>query len=150
MAAILDFLQIRTSVILVSTLIVLPDFENMRIAVGISFLSCIEAEICDTLYLLPVNGSHLWFPTDAIIGHSCEYSSRVARPRKHRYSRWNFVAITYTTEDTSVIHVLPVHGRHFDFRHGFLSYVIFVIGGISAVLKNTIPITVSLTIGLLH
>jgi len=54
------------------------------------------------------------------------------------------------TEDKTVIYVLPVHGRHFDFRHGFLSSVIFVIGGNSAVLKNIIPITVSLTIGLLH
>jgi len=53
-------------------------------------------------------------------------------------------AFTYTTEDTSDIHVLPVNGRHFDFRHGFLSSVIFVIGGNSAVLKNIIPITVSL------
>jgi len=98
MAAIFDFLQIRTSVILVSTLVVLPDLENMGIAVGISLL--------------------------------------LRRP--------------YTTEDTSVIYVLPVHGRHFDFRHRFLSSVIFVIGGISAVLKNIIPITESLTIGLLH
>jgi len=48
------------------------------------------------------------------------------------------------------IHVLLVHGCHFDFRHGFLSSVIFGIGGNSVVLKNIIPITVSLTIGLLH
>jgi len=60
------------------------------------------------------------------------------------------VGITFTTEDSSVIYVLPVHGRHFDFRHGFLSSVIFVIGGNCAVLKNIIPITVTLTIGLLH
>jgi len=42
-----------------SSLIGLPDLENMGIAVGISFLSCIEAKICDILYLLPVNDSHL-------------------------------------------------------------------------------------------
>jgi len=100
-------------------------------------------------YLLLVIGSHLWFIPYPYIGHSSEYFSRVARLRKHGYSRWNFVAITYTTEDTSVIYVLLVHSRHFDFRHGFLSSVIFVIGGISAVLKSIIPITVSLTIGFL-
>jgi len=33
-------------------------------------------------------------------------------------------------------YVLPVHGRHFDFWHGFLSSVNFVIGGKSAVFKN--------------
>jgi len=38
MAAIFDFLQIQTSVILVSTLVVLPDLKNMGIAVGISLL----------------------------------------------------------------------------------------------------------------
>jgi len=38
MAAIFDFSQIRTSVILLSTLVVLPDLENMGIAVGILLL----------------------------------------------------------------------------------------------------------------
>jgi len=38
MAAIFDFSQIRTSVILMSTLVVLPDLENMGITVGISLL----------------------------------------------------------------------------------------------------------------
>jgi len=60
------------------------------------------------------------------------------------HSSWNFVAITYTTEDTSIIYVLPVHGRHFDFRLGFMSSVIFLIGGISAIFKNIILITVLL------
>jgi len=59
MAASFDFSQIQTSVILMSTLVVLPDLENMGIAVGISFISCIEAEICVISYLLPVNVSHL-------------------------------------------------------------------------------------------
>jgi len=92
MAAIFDFPQIRTSVILLSTLVVLPDLENMGIDVGISLL---------------------------LYEHNRRYKSFVR----------------------------PVHGRHFDFRHGFLSSVIFVIGGNSAALKNIIPITVSLTIG---
>jgi len=45
MEAIFDFLQIWTSVILMTTLIVLPDLENMAKAVGISLLSCIETEL---------------------------------------------------------------------------------------------------------
>ena len=38
---------------------VLPDPENMGIAVGILLLSCLEAEICVFSYVLPVNGHHL-------------------------------------------------------------------------------------------
>jgi len=63
MAAIFDILQIRTSVILVSTRVVLPDLENMGIAVGMSLLSWISAEIYIISYILPVNGRHLLFRT---------------------------------------------------------------------------------------
>jgi len=38
---------------------VLPDLENIGIAVGILLISCIEAEMYVISYLLPVNGSHL-------------------------------------------------------------------------------------------
>jgi len=61
MAAIFDLFPIRTSGILRSTSVVLPNLENVGIAVGISLLSCMEADIYVILYLLPVNGSHLWF-----------------------------------------------------------------------------------------
>ena len=40
-------------------LCVLPDPENMVMAVGISLLSCIEAELYVLSFLLPVNGRHL-------------------------------------------------------------------------------------------
>jgi len=60
------------------------------------------------------------------------------------------IAVGISLPKIQVVYVRSVHGRHFDFRHGFLSAVIFVIGGNSAVLKNIIQITVSLTIGLLH
>jgi len=50
MAAIFDFLQIRTSVILVSTLVVLPDVENMGIAVGILLLLRTQLKI-QVLYM---------------------------------------------------------------------------------------------------
>jgi len=59
MAAIFDLSPIRTSGILRSTSVVLPDLENIGIAVGNSLLSCTEAEIYVISYLLPVNGSHL-------------------------------------------------------------------------------------------
>jgi len=52
MAAICDFSLFRTSEILRSSLIGLPDLENMGIAVGISLLSCIEAETYVISYLL--------------------------------------------------------------------------------------------------
>jgi len=82
MSAIFDFSCFQTWHIMRSGLIRLPDLENMGIAIGIPLLSCIEAEIYVISYLLPINGSHFWFLTDPNIGHSYEYSSRVARPRK--------------------------------------------------------------------
>jgi len=50
--AIFDFSLFRTSSILQSSLMVLPNVENMGIAVGISLLLCIEAE---TTFCLPYN-----------------------------------------------------------------------------------------------
>ena len=34
--------------------------------------------------------------------HYCNYSHWIARSRKHRYSRWNFIAIVYTGWDISI------------------------------------------------
>jgi len=45
MAAIFDFSLFHTTGILLSSLIGLPDLENIGIAVGISLLSCIETEL---------------------------------------------------------------------------------------------------------
>jgi len=150
MAAMFDFFLIRTSYSLRSSLVVSTDLENWGTAVGIPLPSCIEAEICVISYLLPVNGSHLWFHTDPNIGYSYEYSNRVARPRKHGHSFWNFVAITYTTKDTSVMYfrfmdAILIFGMDFCHRLFLLSSAT-----LHAVLKNLIPITVSLIIGLLH
>ena len=52
-----------------------------------SLLSSIQAEICIISYPLPVTGHHLRFLTNPHVGQSL----RVARPRKHGYSRWNFL-----------------------------------------------------------
>ena len=45
MAAIFDFRHTQTSYSIATSLSVLPDPENMGIAVGISFLCCLQAEI---------------------------------------------------------------------------------------------------------
>ena len=68
MAAIFDFPLIRTLGSLRSSLVALPDRENMGIAVGISLRSRIRAEIYVIQYLLPVNDRHLRFPTNPDVG----------------------------------------------------------------------------------
>ena len=59
-ATISDFLQIHTSSSLCSSLVLLPDPENMGIAVGISLLSCIEADIYVMSILLLAILSDVW------------------------------------------------------------------------------------------
>jgi len=59
MAAIFDFLQAQTQDFIPSSIFVLLDPGNMGIDLGISFLSCIRAEIDVISYLLPVNGRHV-------------------------------------------------------------------------------------------
>ena len=56
---IFDSQLIHTSGGLRSGLVVLPDRENMGIAVGISLLSCIEAEINVMSFQLRVNGRNI-------------------------------------------------------------------------------------------
>ena len=63
MAAIFDLRHTRTSDSNPTSLFELPDPKNMGIAVEISLLSCIEAEIYVISFLLPVNGRHLRFQT---------------------------------------------------------------------------------------
>jgi len=63
MAAIFDVRHTQTSDYICTNLVVLPDPKNMGMAVEISLLSCILAEIYVTSCVLPVNGRHIWFPT---------------------------------------------------------------------------------------
>ena len=58
MAAIFDFRHFLTSDSLLTSLSVLPDPENMGIALEIALLTCIEAEIYVISSLLPVIGRH--------------------------------------------------------------------------------------------
>ena len=93
------FLHTRTSDSLPTSLSVLPDPENVGIAVGIAFLSCIRAKTYVISYLLPVYVRHLWFPTYTDVERPSHQSLRVARSRKQRCSRWNCFAILYTSWD---------------------------------------------------
>jgi len=68
MAVIFDSPLTHTSDSIHTSLVVLPDTENMGIAVGISLLSRIQAEINIISYALPVHGGHLWFPTYPYVG----------------------------------------------------------------------------------
>ena len=68
---------------ILASLSVLHDPENMGIALEISLLSYVEAEIYVISFLLPVNGRHLRFPTYPVVGQSLHLSSRVAFVRKH-------------------------------------------------------------------
>ena len=97
MAVIFDFRHTRTSDSLGSSLFVLPDPKNMCVAVGMSLLSCVRAKINVIPFLLPVNGRHLCFPTYTDVRQSPHESLHVAGPRKHRHSRWNCIAILYTS-----------------------------------------------------
>ena len=54
-----DFRHAQMSDSFPTSLSVLPDSENLGIAVVISLLLCIEAEIYVISVLLPVNGLHL-------------------------------------------------------------------------------------------
>jgi len=70
------------------------DIEKIGIAVRISLLSRVQAEIYVISYPLPVLGRHRWFFTHPDKRQYLDQSSRVARYRKHRYSRWNCIANT--------------------------------------------------------
>jgi hypothetical protein len=69
--AIFDSSRIHTSMSLRGSLLLLPDRENRIIAIGMSLLSCIEAELHDMLFPLTVNGRHLRFSTYTYVGHYC-------------------------------------------------------------------------------
>ena len=71
----------------------------MDIAVGISLLSCIEAEICIMSYLLPVLGRNLWLLTNPHVRQPLQQSNCVTRPRTYVYRRWNVVAIVFRSWD---------------------------------------------------
>jgi len=63
MAAILDFRLPFTSDSIKTSSIELLNLEIVGVAVEISLLSWMRAEIYVIAYLLPINGRHLWYTT---------------------------------------------------------------------------------------
>jgi len=80
--------------------------RKLSITVGMLCLSCVQAEIYVISYLPPVSGHHLWFLTHSIDKRQyLNQPSRVAWHWKHRYSRWNFVAIMCTSWFYTLFHI---------------------------------------------
>ena len=69
------------------------DPENVGIAVEISLPFSVPAEI----QVFNVRGRHLGISTSGFFPFG-----RTTGPRKHRYSRWNFVAILCTSFDIRI------------------------------------------------
>jgi len=100
MAAIFDLLHAQTWNRIHSSLSVLSDPGNMGVAIWISLLSCIRADIYVMSYLLSVNGRHLLFTTcPDTEQHRC-FFSLCFMSLKTCYFRWNCVAIMYISWDT--------------------------------------------------
>jgi hypothetical protein len=81
------------------------DPENISVALAVSLLSCLGAEVLAFLYPLSVCDRHLGFSTTAYTAQCLHWSHREAEPRKHRCSRWNFVATMYTSWDITLFHI---------------------------------------------
>ena len=64
-----------------TSLIVLLDPENVGVAVEISLLSYVQAEIQDIAHVLPINGSHLAFTSNPDVG---EYPNKCSCVVGHR------------------------------------------------------------------
>ena len=67
MAAIFDFRHAQTSDSITTSLSVLPDPENMGIAVEMSLLSWLKAEIYVIFYLRPVFTPHIGYLVSATL-----------------------------------------------------------------------------------
>ena len=86
-AAIFDFQHTQTWDSIPTSLSVMPDPEKMDIAVGISLLSCVRAELYVIACLVTVNVHHLRFTTYKNVGQYSHKSLCVARSKKHACSR---------------------------------------------------------------
>ena len=75
----------------------------MGMAAGITWLSCIRADIKLIFYLLPVNGRHLRFVTHADTAQCSHQSLCVPRPQKCQYGL-GFPLIPCIKAETKVFH----------------------------------------------
>ena len=91
MAAIFDLPVIPTSESIHNSPTVLLDPENVEVAVGISLISYMQADLYVVAYVLPVDGGHLWFTSHPDVGEY-PYMCRVfAGPQKLGVAVWNLV-----------------------------------------------------------
>jgi len=109
-AAIFDLLFILTSESIRISRSVLMDTENVGLAVGISSLSCIQAEIFDIAYVLPVMSAIFDFPGHSSIEEYSLYSSNVLLDLKNGVICRKFNDIT--CESRNLIYI-RFDGRHF-------------------------------------
>ena len=72
------------------SLIRMFDLENVGLAVDISFLSHLQAEISFYRYFKFI-GRHLGFSSSGLVVQCSKCFRWNADPRKHGSSRWNFV-----------------------------------------------------------
>jgi len=96
--AIFDFMLRMTSDSIYNSLVVMPDSENMGIAVEILLLSGKQFVI---LFALPVHGSHLCSVTYANVGHFPNLLVCVAGSQNCKHRPYNCVAVLRTTRNIS-------------------------------------------------
>ena len=82
MAAIFDLPVISTTDSIYTKLIVLLDPENIKVAVEISRLLFVQADIIDNAFAKLVHGGHLGFTSYPGVGEYPRHSRRVAAPPK--------------------------------------------------------------------
>ena len=83
------------------TVYFLLDTAGVNSFVAFSLLTCIQAEI--NVFQVYMQPSWIFHPvTPRLVVQHCHYFHWIAGPRKHRYSRWNFVAIFCTRGDKCI------------------------------------------------
>ena len=108
----------------------------MGIAVGISLLSCIRAEIYANTHVLPVIGRHLWFPTYLDVRQSTSFFV-FPDPENMRIAVGISLLLCVRAEIYVSSCLLPVIIIIFDFRHKLTSDSLPISLSMSPVLENT-------------
>jgi len=117
-AAIFDFSLTPTHGSVWISPVVLLDIENIGIAVEISLISHLQAQIDVLPYPLPVTGRHLWYITHPDVGEYSHYSPTVflglknsgCTPRGLRYKNRAAVWCKLNRFDLNVINIsVPVY-----------------------------------------
>ena len=110
--AIFDFQHTQTSDSITICLSVFLDPENTSIAIEISLLLCVRAEIYVISYLFPFNGRQLQFLTCPGLEQQAHNSLRVVQPVKHGIAVIISLLLCIEAELYVMSFLLPVNGRH--------------------------------------